>query len=149
MQLHQILNQANPCFTSLPVDAALDQALTALARFGKTAVIVMQKGKIKGILTRTDVVAALGTGRRGDLGEKTIAQLMTRDLIICDALSSFDHALDRMAQSNIEHLPVVENERLLTVVHERDLMRFRFKALQDDIEQLREYIEHLHNATQD
>jgi CBS domain-containing protein len=149
MQLNRILAQHNSCFASLSADTTLDQALIALARHGKTAVVVLDGGKIRGILTRTDVVKALERGDVTPTAEKTIAQMMTRELVISDPQTSFDHALDRMSQSNIEHLPVIEEGRLLTVVHERDLLRGRIHALEADNEQLREYIDNLHNANQD
>jgi CBS domain-containing protein len=149
MQLSRILKQHNPCFTSLSADTTLDQALIALALHGKTAVVVLDGAIIKGILTRTDMVKALQRGDYAPSGEKTIAQMMTRELVISDPQSTFDHALERMAQSNIEHLPVIDEGRLLTVIHERDLLRSRIKALEADNEQLREYIDNLHNANQD
>jgi CBS domain-containing protein len=149
MQLQRILTQQNSCFTCLPGQAALGQAVSALALYGKTAVVVLENGKIEGILTRTDVVAHLKKDCHAASQEETISRLMTRNPVMSDPLTTFEQALDRMAQSNIEHLPVVENGRLLSVIHERDLLRNRINTLQTDIDQLRAYIENLHNATQD
>ena len=149
MQLNRILAQHSSCFTSLSADTTLDQALIALTRHGKTAVAVLDGGAIKGILTRTDVVKALARGEQALNAEKTVAQIMTQELVISDPQATFDHALDCMVQSNIEHLPIIEEGRFLTVIHERDLLRERINALEADIKQLHEYIDNLHDATQD
>jgi signal-transduction protein with cAMP-binding, CBS, and nucleotidyltransferase domain len=149
MQLHKILAQPTSCFTSLSENTALDQALTALARFGKTAVVILESGKITGILTRTDVLGLLERGGWASSEKMTISQLMTRNLILSDPRTPFDQALESMAKFNIEHLPVIEEGRLLTVVHERDLLRLQLKTLRADIDHMQGYIENLHNATQD
>ena len=149
MQLKKLVVQHNSCFTSLAADTTLDQALRVLVRHGKTAVVVLDGGKIIGILTRTDVVKALEDGGLAPPGEQTVAQMMTRELVSSEPQTSFDHALDCMAQSHIEHLPVIEEGRLLTVIHESDLLRGRINALEAEIKQLHEYIDNLHNATQD
>ncbi len=149
MQLHKILNQSNPCFVSLPADAALEQAVTAMARHGKTAVVAMESGQVKGILTRTDVVGLLAQDSRAPVGEKTVSQLMSRNLVVADPQTSLAHALERMARYQIEHIPVVEAGRLLTVVHERELLHKRVDGLQTDIGVMQTYIENLHNASQD
>lgn len=149
MQLNRILAQHSSCYTSLSADTTMDQALIALTHQGKTALVVLDGGKITGILTRTDVVKALASGRYALNAEKTVAQMMTQELVISDPQTSFAHALDRMVQRDIEHLPIIEDGRLLTVIHERDLLRGRISALEADIRQLQEYIDNLHNATQD
>ena len=149
LQLQKIVDQPNPCFTSLSADTGLDQVLTALVRYGKTAVVILDNGKPKGILTRTDMMRLLQQSGRASAQGKTVSQLMTRELVLSDPQTSFDLALQRMAKFNIEHLPVIQDGRLLTVIHEKELLRFRLKTLQADVDQLQEYIDNLHNATQD
>ena len=148
-QLHKIIHQQNPCYTCLPADATLQRAAIALTQEKKTAVVVLENGKIEGILTRSDVLGALERDSQALVGQNTIAQLMTRDLVLCGPRISVAQAMDCMAESKIEHLPVVENGRLLSVIHERNLAASRITSLQAEIAQLREYIERLHNAVED
>ena len=149
MHLHKILNQPIPCFTSLPADTALDQAVSAMAHTGKTAVMVVDDGQVKGIVTRTDILGLLEKEASSPLGKKTVSQLMSRDLVLADPDASLEDALDRMAEFRIEHLPVIQDGRLLTVLHESHLLRQRIEVLRNDIGVLQEYIDHLHNASQD
>jgi signal-transduction protein with cAMP-binding, CBS, and nucleotidyltransferase domain len=54
-----------------------------------------------------------------------------------------------MAQSKVEHLPVVDDQRVLTVLHQSDLLRHQIEMMDADITYLKEYIDGLHNAEQD
>ncbi len=149
MQLHRLLNQPNPCFTSLPAEAPLAEAVTAMARYGKTVVVVMEGERLKGLLTRSDLIGRLYPGPGQPAEKKAISQVMTRDLALSDPETTLEHALERMAQLNIEHLPVIQNGRLLTVLSEKQLLHSRIAALQAAIDHLQEYIDRLHNAAQD
>jgi len=149
MQLHRLLNQQNPCFTTLPVDAALAEAVTAMVRYGKTAVAVVEGDRLQGLLTRSDLIGCLDPSPDPATEKKAICQVMTRDLVLSDPDTSLEHALERLAQLNIEHLPVIADGRFLTVLHEKQLLRGRIGVLQSAIDHLQEYIDNLHNAAQD
>lgn len=149
MRLQRMLNQQNPCFTTLPAEADLVEAVTAMVRYGKTAVAIVEGGHLKGLLTRSDLIGYLGS-RPGRADEKkAVCQVMTRDLVLSDPETSLEQALERMARSKIEHLPVIAQGRFLTVLHEKQLLHGRIGALQMAVEQLQEYIDNLHNAAQD
>ena len=149
MQLDRLLNQPNPCFTALPPEAPLAEAVTAMARYGKTAVAVVEGDRLKGLLTRSDLIGRLNSGPGQPAEKKAISQLMTRELALSDPETTLEHALECMAQLNIEHLPVIADGRLLTVLHEKQLLRRRIAVLQAAIDHLQEYIDNLHNAAQD
>jgi CBS domain-containing protein len=149
MQLHRLLNQHHPCFTTLPVDAALAEAVTAMVRYGKTAVAVVEGECLQGLLTRSDLIGCLDPSPGQPTEKKAIVQVMTRNLVLSDPDTSLEHALERLAQLNIEHLPVIADGRFLTVLHEKQLLRSRIGMLQAAIDDLQEYIDNLHNAAQD
>jgi len=149
MQLHRLFDQPNPCFTSLPAEAPLAEAVTAMARYGKTAVAVVEGDRLKGLLTRSDLIGRLYPSPGQPAAKKALSQVMTRELALSDPQTSLEHALERMAQLNIEHLPVIADGRLLTVLHEKQLLNRRIALLQEAVAHLQEYIDHLHNAAQD
>lgn len=112
-----------------------------------SAVAVMQGGQLKGIVTRTDVLKALHATRLPD--HQPLSGIMTKTLVVAGPDQSFRQALDRMTRSNVEHLPVVHDQALLTVLHHSDLLIHQINAMDADITHLQEYIEGLHNAEQD
>jgi signal-transduction protein with cAMP-binding, CBS, and nucleotidyltransferase domain len=54
-----------------------------------------------------------------------------------------------MIKSDIYHLPVMENKQIIGVLTLRDLFEFQIASLADEIHQLKDYIEDLHEAGQD
>jgi predicted transcriptional regulator len=78
-----------------------------------------------------------------------LSRIMTRELVVVGPDASFQQALESMAASDVEHLPVVQDGRLLTVVHESDLLERHIDVLHEEIRHLQEYIEGLHNAEKD
>ena len=54
-----------------------------------------------------------------------------------------------MIKSDLEHLPVIEDNRILGLLAIEDLFEFQIETLTDEIDQLNGYIEDLHEAGQD
>ena len=149
MQLQQLLHLHDSCFTRLPADAALGEAVIAMTRYGKTAVAVMEGDRLSGILTRSDLLACLVNSPDAPLNKKHLSQLITGEPVCGDPRESLEQALDRMAKSRVEHLPVVDAGKLVTVLHQRQLLQARIESLQEAINHLQEYVERLHDAAQD
>jgi CBS domain-containing protein len=149
MQLHRLLNAHDTCFTTLPVDAPLGEAVIAMTRYGKTAVAVMEGDRLSGIVTRGDLLACLGSNPGQPLEKKHLSQVMTGEPVCGDPGESLEQALDRMAQSRVEHLPVVDAGKLVTVLNQRQLLQARIELLQEAVNHLQEYVERLHDAAQD
>jgi len=149
MHLSALLSAGQACFSALPPHATMGQAVTAMVRQQKTAVAVIDDGCLKGIVTRTDVLRSWESevGQRPE--QMQLSRIMTRELVVAGPDKSFQQALECMAGSDIEHLPVIQDGRLLTVVHESELLERHIGAMHEDIRQLQEYIEGLHNAEKD
>jgi CBS domain-containing protein len=149
MELQRLLHPHDSCFTRLPADAALGEAIIAMTRYGKTAVAVMEGDRLSGILTRSDLLACLGSNPEQPLKKKHLSQVVTGEPICGDPRESLEQALDRMARSRVEHLPVVDAGKLVTILHQRQLLQARIELLQEAIDHLQEYVERLHDAAQD
>jgi len=149
MKLQRLLDTHDSCFTSLSADTALGEAIIAMTRYGKTAVAVMEGDRLSGILTRSDLLACLGSSPEQPVEKKHLSQVMTGEPVCGDPKDSLEQALDRMARSRVEHLPVVDAGRLVTVLHQRQLLQARIELLQESVNHLQEYVERLHDAAQD
>ena len=139
----------SPCFSVMPPDAPMAEAVSNMVRKNQSAVAVMEKGILKGLVTRTDVLKALDPVHRCEPDHLPLSGIMTKKLVVGGLQQTFQKALERMSRSKIEHLPVLHEDRLLTVVHESDILRHSIKLLNMDLIHLQEYIEGLHNAEQD
>jgi CBS domain-containing protein len=84
------------------------------------AVIVLEDGALRGILTERDVLRAVGEGR---VEGTTVSDWMTSDPETIDPTESTDMAATLMIHGGFRHLPVVEAGRVVGIVSIRDLMR--------------------------
>lgn len=137
------------CFHTLSPSATVGQAVEALCRRRRTAIAVVDAGRIQGIVTRTDILKLLKQIDSADPSKLPLSRIMTKRLVVTGPEKPMREVLDDMTQAGIEHIAVLDQGELLTIVHERDIMRSQIDAMQTDIHHLREYIDGLHHAAQD
>ncbi|NCC24627.1 MAG: CBS domain-containing protein [Deltaproteobacteria bacterium] len=78
-------------------------------------------GKVVGIKTFTDLMISLGREYLAEI--KTVGEVMTREIFTAQKETSVREALNLMLGHNISCVPVVENERPVGIITERDLGR--------------------------
>ena len=84
------------------------------------AVLVIENGRLVGILTERDVLRAVAQG----IDESsTVADWMTRDPETLESDESTQHAAVLMIHGGFRHLPVTENDEVVGMLSIRDLMR--------------------------
>ena len=119
--LHQIL-AAKPkaLWTVAPGDTALT-AMRLMAEKNIGFLVVMDQGKIAGVLSERDCVRRLVlAGKSVEL--TPVADIMVRDVIKADPAQTFGDCLRLMHVHGIRHLPVVENGTTVGVISVRDLL---------------------------
>ena len=105
---------------SVSSDTPLAEAARRMSGGRVGAVVVMDEGKLVGILTERDLMRAVGdTGVEGS----TVADWMTRDPETIDPSESTEMAATLMIHGGFRHLPVVASGNVVGVVSIRDLMR--------------------------
>jgi CBS domain-containing protein len=83
--------------------------------------VVMEKGRIVGVLSERDCVRRLVlAGKSAEL--TAVADIMVRDIIKADPTHTFADCLRLMHTHGIRHLPVVENDTTIGVISVRDLL---------------------------
>jgi CBS domain-containing protein len=89
------------------------------------AVIVLEGGRLAGIMTERDLMRAVARGLHGDA---LVADYMTRDPESIEPDDSTEHAAVLMLHGGFRHLPVVEGQDVVGILSIRDLMHV---ALED------------------
>ena len=79
------------------------------------------------MVTRSDLLAA-ADGRNG----ATVGELFGGDLISVSADDSVLLALQRMLDESVDHLPVLDGDRLVGICTRTDVLRARQRALAAD-----------------
>ena len=98
----------------------LREAAARMVERAVGAALVLEGGRLIGILTERDILRAFGSGR--DEGAR-VEDCMTKDPEVVEPQESADHAATLMIHGGFRHLPVVEGDRVVGIVSIRDLMR--------------------------
>ena len=124
---------------SLGPEATVFDAMKLMADKNIGAVLVMEGGKVAGILSERDCV------RKVELIGKTakstkVSEIMTSKVLYMEASQSVEECMAVMIDKNIRHLPVYENGTLLGVISVRDVLKEVVDYQKFMISQLEHYI---------
>jgi CBS domain-containing protein len=84
------------------------------------AVLVVEDGRLVGIMTERDLMRALARGLRDDA---VVGECMTADPETIAPDDTIEHAGVLMIHGGYRHLPVVDGEEVVGVLSIRDLVR--------------------------
>lgn len=127
MQVSDVMTQAS--VSESPADT-LRAAAGRMWQQQTGSLLVLDGGSLVGILTERDVMKAVARGV--DLDATPVSEVMTTDVVTIAPDTSLHEAARHMASRWIRHLPVLERDRVVGVVSQRDLVGI-FAALGQDI----------------
>jgi CBS domain-containing protein len=112
--------------TTAPTDT-FDNVAKVLRENGISSVVVVEGGKLAGIVTERDLVNLVADG--GDPRTTKVADRMTKDLDTVDPKTDIAEAADHMARLKIRHLPVLQDGELAGIISIRDLTNWAVREL--------------------
>jgi CBS domain-containing protein len=122
MQVSEILKvKGNALFTIAP-DGKLSEAVSVMAQHNMGSLVVMDKGRMVGMLTFREILSAIDKGR-GALGEARVGEIMERDPVIASPGMEVNDLRRTMIDSGARYLPVIERDKLIGVVSFRDVAK--------------------------
>src|SRR4029077_17806825 len=117
--------------------AQLSQQLSA-RRLG-SMLVLHREGGGAGIVSERDLVRALASHGAKAM-ELEARQVMTRDVVTCDAADSIDPVMGTMTRGRFRHPPVVRHGELLGLVSIGDVVKARLEEAAHETEALKAYI---------
>lgn len=90
-------------------DTPVSEAARLMTTLGVGSVVVLEHGRVCGILTDRDIVVR-GVREERDLRIATVSDLMTRSPVVVDPDAELAAATALMADKSIRRLPVVERD---------------------------------------
>jgi CBS domain-containing protein len=122
MQVSEILKVKGNALFTIPPDGMLTEAVSVMAEHNMGSLVVMDRGRMVGMLTFKEILAALDHGR-GALGEAKVGEIMEHDPVIASPGMDVNDLRRTMIDSGARYLPVMERDRLIGVISFRDVAK--------------------------
>jgi CBS domain-containing protein len=111
--------------TVAPEDT-LGEAAEKMVGRGVGAALVMEAGRLVGILTERDLLAAVAG--RLQTNEARVSEFMTENPVTVPEATPIPRAASIMVTHGFRHLPIVEGEQTIGIVSLRDVVRSVVRA---------------------
>lgn len=132
-------NKASQAIYSISPTATVYAALQLMADKRIGALLVMEHGKIVGILSERDYARKVILMQRTSR-ETLVREIMTTAVIYVRADQSTDECMVMMTRHRLRHLPVMQGEELIGMLSIGDLVNDIISEQRFTIEQLEHYI---------
>jgi len=122
MQVSEILKvKGNALFTIAP-EGMLTEAVSVMAKHNMGSLVVIEKGRMVGILTFKELLLATDKGR-GVLGDARVGDVMERDPVTASPAMDVNDLRRAMIDSGARYLPVMDRDTLIGVISFRDVAK--------------------------
>lgn len=104
------------------------------------AVLVLDSAEhVAGVISERDIVSGMAKHGAG-VAEMTVADLMTRDVLLCRPTDTIEDITAIMTARRVRHLPVLEDDRLVGIVSIGDVVKQRLDEAALEVDSLRQYV---------
>ncbi len=139
MQVKEILRVKGNRLLSIEPASRVVEAVTTMAKENLGSLVVMEQGRMIGMLTFHELLRALAA-RGGVFGELRVADIMLRDPVTASPDMEVNELRRTMLESGARYLPVMQDERLLGVISFRDVAKAVLEEQDFENKMLKGYI---------
>lgn len=137
--VRQLLQAKGSAVYSVSPDARVFEALKLMAEKEVGALVVLERGKLAGILSERDYARKVILHGKSS-HDISVREIMTEDVVTVQPGQTVDQCMALMTSRRIRHLPVVEDGKLAGVVSIGDLVKEVIAEQEQTIRQLETYI---------
>ena len=137
--VQQLLMEQPLALWTISPDATVFDALKLLAEAKIGALLVMEKGKLVGIVGERDYARKVALEGKSSKGTK-VREIMTPNVLCVRPESTNEECLVLMSSRNIRHLPVINGSEVIGMLSMRDLVNDIISEREYTIKQLESYI---------
>ena len=139
MQVKEILRvKGNRLITAEPSSRAVD-AVKTMAEQNLGSLVVLDQGRMAGMLTFHELLAALAK-RGGALGEVKVSEIMVKDPVTATPEMEVNDLRRTMLETSARYLPVMQDGKLLGVISFRDVAKAVLEEQDFENKMLKGYI---------
>jgi CBS domain-containing protein len=139
MTVRAILDLKGRDVVTIAPEKSLADAAELLAARRIGALVVIEGGKVNGMLSERDIVRAVSKGGMEALAGR-ISEHMTRTVVTCGPHDTLAELMNRMTSGRFRHMPVIEDGRLAGIVSIGDVVKHRLAEIERESSALRDYI---------
>ncbi|WP_298291527.1 CBS domain-containing protein [Thiomonas sp.] len=139
MKVSDILRVKGHVLFTIAPQASLLQAVQTMAQHDIGSLVVMEHGKLVGLLTFAEVVAAVAEGN-GVLGAHTVAERMQTHYEVCGPDTTLDTLRRTMLDAGVRYIPVMQDGTLLGVISFHDVAQAIVREQDFENQMLKAYI---------
>lgn len=138
-QLSEILGEKGTRVLEIEAGASVFEAVKKMVEANVGSLLVTEAGKITGIVTERDYLRRVTLEGRTDK-DTVVREIMSSPLIVATTETPIDECMALMTDRRIRHVPVVEGGEIVGVVSIGDLVKFKSKRQDFEIQYLTDYI---------
>jgi CBS domain-containing protein len=139
MQVKEILRvKGNRLITAEPASRAVD-AVKTMAEQNLGSLVVLDQGRMAGMLTFHELLAALAK-RGGALGDVKVSEIMVKDPVTAAPEMEVNDLRRTMLETSARYLPVMQDGKLLGVISFRDVAKAVLEEQDFENKMLKGYI---------
>lgn len=137
--LKQLLEMKGGQVFTIDPHAKVIEALQLMAKKDVGALLVMDGGKLEGIISERDYARKVILQGKSSQ-DIPVREIMTTNVVTVDPSQSIEDCMGLMTQRRVRHLPVCEGDKLVGLVSIGDLVKEVIAEQEQTIKQLESYI---------
>ena len=139
MQVKEILRVKGNRLLSIEPSGRVADAAATMARENLGSLVVLEHGRMTGMLTFHELLRALAA-RGGALGELKVSEIMARNPVTATPEMEVNDLRRTMIETGARYLPVLQDGRLLGVISFRDVAKAVLEEQDFENKMLKGYI---------
>ena len=149
MLVRGILEHKGSHVVTVGVDKTVHEAICLLNEHGIGALVVTEKGDVRGIITERDVLRECGEScahfsKPSESGNKgcasMVTDIMTSDVIVGVPDDRVDYVMSVMTKQRIRHLPILEDGKLVGMISIGDVVNAHVQETEAEVRMLKDYV---------
>lgn len=139
MKLREILKYKGHHVHTIAPKASLKEVIDALTQNNCGSLVVIEQGRMCGIITERDILRAASQGT--DLRHATVEQQMSSNLLTGKPSDEIGSVMGLMTEKRIRHLPILEDDELVGIISIGDVVKAQHDELTMENHYLKNYIQ--------
>ena len=135
----ELLRQREGTLWHARPDDTVFQALQLLAEYEVGALMVMDRGKLVGVLSERDYTRKIALQGRSSKDTR-VSDIMTREVLTVTPATGTRKCMALMSEKKIRHLPVIDGDTVVGMISVRDILDDIIADHEATIAQLENYI---------